>query len=262
MECQIIKMEGKMDRQSRLLAAFKNYAERQRNAYVDIFPWQMQMRNSMVMFVAANNLRGLRGACTPTAETKICGWLTAFLEEKGGQRVIYLAEISSRSATNASPVFKGIGKKLFDALLQWAKEKNVQFIYLYPLNEKVKALYERWGLAQEAYNARGQDMSKYMFYKLDLAASPSPSFLAKLKQTQTSAEVTEIDVLADYLTNAQIQFMRRLESTDKDLYDVISKELQTVIQMCDNEDELDQGIMEIIQQYNSIPKQGGKRKRT
>lgn len=72
---------------------------------------------------------------------RICGWLTAQLKETDSRRYIYLAEISTRRIRDE--LYGGVGKKLHDALV--AAASGYDFIYLYPVNERVAAVYEKWG---------------------------------------------------------------------------------------------------------------------
>ena len=74
---------------------------------------------------------------------RICGWLTAQLKETDARRYIYLAEISTRRIRDE--LYGGVGRRLHEALLYAARQGGYDFIYLYPVNAKVAAVYEGWG---------------------------------------------------------------------------------------------------------------------
>lgn len=74
---------------------------------------------------------------------RICGWLTAQLKEIDARRYIYLAEISTRRIRDE--LYGGVGRRLHEALLDAARQGGYDFIYLYPVNAKVAAVYEGWG---------------------------------------------------------------------------------------------------------------------
>ena len=76
---------------------------------------------------------------------RICGWLTAQLKvnEDASRRYIYLAEISTRRIRDE--LYGGVGRRLHEALLYAARQGGYDFIYLYPVNAKVAAVYEGWG---------------------------------------------------------------------------------------------------------------------
>lgn len=76
---------------------------------------------------------------------RICGWLTAQLKgsEDKPPKYVYLAEISTRRIRD--DIYGGVGKKLHDALVKTASDNGYNFIYLYPVNATVAAVYEKWG---------------------------------------------------------------------------------------------------------------------
>jgi hypothetical protein len=94
-------------------------------------PWKARC-NSADWHYVAKNPAGL-----------ICGWLRATLYREKGQTYIYLAEISTRRIKDE--FFGGVGRRLHDALISDATGVGADFIYLYPLNDKVASIYETWG---------------------------------------------------------------------------------------------------------------------
>ena len=73
----------------------------------------------------------------------IVGWLLAETRNRFGRVYVYLSEISATRIP--SPEHRGIGKALYDKLLEDAKADGAYFIYLYPLTEAAKATYTKWG---------------------------------------------------------------------------------------------------------------------
>lgn len=114
-------------------------ADSQQSAFKSIFPWKKQCDEAKdhVHYVAQSP-KGI-----------ICGWLTAEWKNEKGQHYIYLNEISTRRIKDE--LYGGVGLKLHDALVKDAKEAGVDFIYLYPLNPDVAAIYKRaeWGYVEQ-----------------------------------------------------------------------------------------------------------------
>jgi hypothetical protein len=81
----------------------------------------------------------------PAPDNLICGWLAAQLKENGNasRKYIYLAEISTRRIRDK--LYGGVGQKLHNALVEVAKANGYHFIYLYPVNPTVAAVYVKWG---------------------------------------------------------------------------------------------------------------------
>ena len=97
-----------------------------------ITPWQSKFGNDPDWHFVAQAPDG-----------RICGWLTAQFKETDSRRYIYLAEISTRRIRDE--VYGGVGSRLHEALVATASKENYDFIYLYPVNAKVAAVYEKWG---------------------------------------------------------------------------------------------------------------------
>jgi hypothetical protein len=114
-------------------------ADSQQDAFKSIFPWKKQCEEaSDHIHYVAQSPNGI-----------ICGWLTARLVEEFGQHYMYLNEISTRRIKDE--LYGGVGLTLHAALVKDAKEAGVDFIYLYPLNPEVAAIYKRaeWGYTEQ-----------------------------------------------------------------------------------------------------------------
>jgi hypothetical protein len=114
-------------------------AESQQDAFKSIFPWKKQCEEaSDHIHYVAQSPKGI-----------ICGWLTAEWKNEKGQHYIYLNEISTRRIKDE--LYGGVGMNLHAALVKDAKEAGVDFIYLYPLNPDVAAIYKRaeWGYVEQ-----------------------------------------------------------------------------------------------------------------
>jgi hypothetical protein len=135
MACTVERYDCRND--AKKLYEMGQEAEKQKDAFVSIFPWKKQCAEAEdhVHYIA----RSPKGI--------ICGWLTARSAEMFGQYYIYLNEISTRRIKDE--LYGGIGKKLHDALLKDAQEAEVDFIYLYPLNPGVAEIYKTWGYKTE-----------------------------------------------------------------------------------------------------------------
>ena len=114
-------------------------AESQQDAFKSIFPWKKQCEESPThVHYVAQAPNGI-----------ICGWLTARVIDDYSQHYIYLNEISTRRVRDK--LYGGVGLSLHSALVKDAKEAGVDFIYLYPLNPEVAAIYQKpeWGYVKQ-----------------------------------------------------------------------------------------------------------------
>lgn len=104
-----------------------------------IFPWKKQCDEP------GNHVHYIAQAPNGT----ICGWLRAKVIDKYGRHYIYLNEISTRRVRDE--LYGGVGLSLNSALVKDAVAEGVDFIYLYPLNPEVAAIYQRpeWGYARQ-----------------------------------------------------------------------------------------------------------------
>lgn len=100
-----------------------------------ITPWQSKFGNDPDWHFVAQAPDG-----------RICGWLTAQLKETDSRKYVYLAEISTRRIRDE--LYGGVGRRLHEALVTAARGENYDFIYLYPVSEKVAAVYEGWGYSR------------------------------------------------------------------------------------------------------------------
>ena len=137
MACKVTRYDC-MDNSAQIRELGK-IAESQQDAFKSIFPWKKQCDEAKDhIHYVAQSPAGI-----------ICGWLTARLVEEFGQHYIYLNEISTRRIKDE--LYGGVGLKLHDALVKDAKDAGVDFIYLYPLNTEVAAIYKRaeWGYVEQ-----------------------------------------------------------------------------------------------------------------
>jgi hypothetical protein len=106
-------------------------------------------------------------AKTPAPDNRICGWLTAQLKDDHDRKYIYLSEISTRRIRDE--VYGGVGTKLHEALLAAARAEKYDFIYLYPVNKKVAAVYEKW------HYTKSLETLPHQFYVINLERGPTPA---------------------------------------------------------------------------------------
>lgn len=241
MSCEIFLLHGCVDKNASLVKAFQYVARMQKSGFKDIFPWETHIDNDMIMFIAATDVATLR-ACrkVPTKDTQICGWLTAFIQGN----VVYLAEISSRSASDNR--YKGIGYELFMRLVEWCKNNSKEFIYLYPLNDVVKNIYvNKWGLQEITINQNSPRNSKYLFYRLKTLPSPQ-----EILEKERRFEITDFDIVAESMTKAQVEWMQQLKKTCPKRFGEIVDELQKLICACGEPCEASSEIDSYLKQLN------------
>ncbi len=216
--CDLYLFQGKITNQDMMNRLVK-VAESQKNQYLHIFPWNIRMASNTIMIVAASDVMCLRGrqanpAIVPTPRTNICGWLTAYLYKKKNHNFMYLSELSSKSALDKdNGLYKGLARRMFDKLVDYAKNNNVGFIYLYPMNDAVRDIYTRWGFSEA-----GQNRRKYQYYRMDINDGIFNNAVQSLESKENDVIVDDFDAIAENLTREQSNFMRSIEETDEDLY--------------------------------------------
>jgi GNAT superfamily N-acetyltransferase len=234
--CDIFKVHTPVAK-SGLAKSFVNLAKSQEKFFRDIFPWRLAENSDMLMLIAATDLKRLRQtsarACSaaPTDRTRICGWLTAIVDKKN---TVYLSEFSCRSAVDKDPMFRGVAQRLFEELKAWCAGNGIRYIYLYPLNATVEAIYERWGLSKQIYtnSQTGQSKTtKHMFYRL--STLPTPENLTKM-----SRPTLDYDVIAEHLTRSQNALLRRIRDERPDVYLDITKTIEGLIAVCEEDPDV------------------------
>lgn len=181
-----------------VIASYANVANRQQNANhgfnATVLPWKMgcSTDKDAVHFIAHHT--------SPAGNRLICGWLVAGFSVIAGQRTGYIYEISTRRIKDA--YYGGIGQALHDAFLEEAVKRNVDFVYLFPINEKIASIYAipAWG-----YTQMDPDI-KQMFHML--RAPPSPEFLDTLRRPDPASLIARAFVIAD--ANPANPYLRRL----------------------------------------------------
>lgn len=137
----------------------------------------------------------------------ICGWLRATLYREKGQTYIYLAEISTRRIKDE--FFGGVGRRLHDALVSDATANSVDFIYLYPLNDKVASIYETWGYVRP----RAEIVQQFLI----LRAPPSGRILDTLMPENIRKHLVTAHEIA------------KQKPEDKELLDLISRARRSIL---------------------------------
>lgn len=193
-----------------LAAAAKVQQDKNAGFNETIQPWKFTcaMDDSVVHFVAQNTA-GL-----------ICGWLAAGFGTRAGQTTGHIHEISTRRIKDA--YYGGVGQALHAAFLEEAARRNVDFVYLFPLNEKVAAIYATpaWGYTQL------DPVLKQMFRPL--RAPPTPEFLDTLRGPTAESLLERAFALA--LAKPADQNARRLVTAAKP-YVLSSKEIQSQLEV-------------------------------
>ena len=137
MACKVTRYDCQHN--SRQLLELARVAESQQDAFKSIFPWKKQCEEAPThVHYVAQSPAGI-----------ICGWLTARVVDEFSQHYIYLNEISTRRIRDE--LYGGVGLSLHTVLVKDAREAGVDFIYLYPLNPEVAAIYQRpeWGYVKQ-----------------------------------------------------------------------------------------------------------------
>lgn len=169
--CKITRYDCNNEEESKKIAGLINAANEQQDrdhGFIDIFPWLGGCDLAEIHYVAQK------------ADGTICGWMTVKVREAKGRKFLYLSEISAIRIQDES--YRGVGKRLHDKLVEDSKTEDgkgfaYDFIYLYPLNEKVKATYkDKWG-----YKDLFPGDAKHEHLYLKLGAQPTPAVKEEIK---------------------------------------------------------------------------------
>ncbi len=169
------------------IAKYTNIVTKQYAAeknFEDIFPWLWNCQKSPYVHFIAHSKRA-------DGSTIILGWLTLLVLEHNGKPHGSISEISTRRVRDE--FYGGVGKRLNDAVVAWATKEGLEFLYLWPLNETVRAIYMRpeWG-----YLPKQEDV-RHLFRVL--RGEPPADFLATLVRTQETEDAEMMESLEEHL---------------------------------------------------------------
>ena len=221
-----------------LFNAFKKKAEQQSRDFIQVFPWKIDnYLDSYVMFVAATDVSCISNPkdCD-NVESVICGWITAMIEKDEG--AVYLSQITSQSAVHKDDSrFMGVAKRLFVELVSWCENNNKSFIYLFPLNDKVRSIYRKWGF---------YDHGKYQY--MDIKNSPSKKWFQKQRdheEKQIKEEIKEqFDTVAKYTRKSQKKTLYKVQQEFPDVFEQLLNTVQYFESMIDELSDEDQELEE------------------
>ena len=151
--CEISRYD--CDKNEGIIKELGDTAEGQRAGFKRIFPWEKQCDKGDF---ERKHIHYVAHAHTKEGETIICGWLTAIWKTEFDQNYVYINEISTRRIVDA--YYGGVGQRLHARLVEDAKASGAEFIYLFPLDDGVVPIYEKWG-----YRTMRPEIS-HMFLKL------------------------------------------------------------------------------------------------
>lgn len=166
--CRITRYDCPQDKTK--LDALIEIAKQQQDSFESIFPWNQ-------------GCTAPRHYVAQRADGTICGWAAVVPRtsnprrpDKATYKFLYLSEISVIRTQDES--FKGVGKRLHDRLVEDATKEGQDFIYLYPLNEGVKATYiNKWGYTP-------LDGTSLLLYKVKPDREIPVRLIRKLSPTQ------------------------------------------------------------------------------
>lgn len=246
MACEVVVIDGQYTNPE-TVQKFVNIAKKQKDAFRQIFPWEISLKKRVVMIIASTNLRKLRSTTAPSGFSKICGWLTAFVDYR--DKSCYISELSSRSVSDKAPEFRGVAYRLYQELITFCQKKNLKYIYLYPLNDVVKSIYEKWGLQPVEYkNVNTSQVKKttHMFYQLDLGYLPNNR---RLDEMSRPSEIDDFETIAEYLTNSNKTMLESLKINNKNMFDDIVMNLEALVAICEDGNTKADCIQDYIQNY-------------
>ncbi len=180
-------LECRKKKERQQILAYAEQIAKQYNAeknYTDIFPWKKACKGAPYVHFIAHAKRA-------DGSTLILGWLTLLILEHDGKPHGSIVEISTRRIRDE--FYGGVGKRLNDAVVSWATEKGLEFLYLWPLNETVRAIYMRpeWGYLPK------QDDVRQLFRVL--RGEPPADFLATLVRTEEMEDAEMMESLEEHI---------------------------------------------------------------
>lgn len=235
--CKITRYECKNEEESKKIAELVDVANQQQNEYhgfVDIFPWLGGCDLAEIHYVAQK------------ADGTVCGWMSVKERMWKKRKYLYLSEISAIRIQDES--YRGVGKRLHDQLVQDSKDPSdpegkrflYDFIYLYPLNEKVKATYVgKWGY-KELFP--GDTNHEHLYLKL--GADPTKA----LKLDILPKDMPRVYTIQAYRYAAKAP-------RDEDLIRVIAKNRRDVLEKDERWQEL-ADVIGTVELYESMEAEG------
>ncbi len=106
-----------------------------------------------------DKVKGILGICfVAELDNKIIGYITACEKEVPSYRLVKVAELEN-IFVKAEQRSKGVGKKLMDKFINWAKELNLDkvAVNVFALNEKAISFYKR-----EGFDLQDLTLEKYL----------------------------------------------------------------------------------------------------
>lgn len=258
--CKITRLDCDDPAQKAEVSKLADKADLQIGSFESIFPWLTRCDLASRHYVAKKD------------DNTICGWMSVNARKKGNQTFFYLSEISV--IRTPDPSFKGVGLRLHQTLVEEAKKEGKDFIYLYPLNEKVKATYtsDKWG-----YRSLPGD-PEHLYYVV--AKDPTPSTMNMLKPKAISPRLytaRAYDVARNLLKNDVLTklvqdrrrslFSQLRKPENKALLENLKNTLDTIEQNAYveedyqlSEEELKDALQDAILAIPYSPSQGGTRR--
>jgi len=217
--CYMLRLECGNQADRRLISLLKEVADKQRESFPDITPWDMRCKREnkdVVMYVAITRNKSLRTRGDSITYSKIadevndisiCGWMSVNVENNEHGKQYYLNQVAARNDPMQPKkgkklnFYAGIGTAFIQMLEEDAKQNGVNYIYLLSLSSAV-GFYKKMG-----YSRVTEPSGMYMYKQI--SAIPN-YFIMKLRQKEDDNR--KRDAIMEALTNIQIELMAIDES--------------------------------------------------
>lgn len=247
-KCRVYVFECADASHLEMLTFLQEVAAKQKAAYIDIFPWETTCDDTKMMLVslAMENPPGGKLVLDKLKEAPpiVCGWLVATYNPKYPKLGAYINKLSTRTPTD--PTFGGVGKQL----LQAVEDLGPDFIYLYPLSEKVSEFYAKY-----EYNPMKSGV-KHMFKILKKSSRLTLPKVQSVVSNLNEVEQFKEDVKYSLSDAEYKRLMEVIKKTPKDEHDILVK---AAMELFYKEEDEEVGRENIREWLNGI--KGGRRRR-
>lgn len=239
-KCRVVRLSCAHDAEklAKFIEIIKTQLATSPENYKDEFPWEKECYNPNYVHYIAH---GVRADGSPI----VCGWMVVLPHSDAYGKRVFLIGISTRRTRDM--FYGGVGQLLHNAMVDEFTHEGYDFIYLWPLNDTVRAIYSgaAWG-----YTQLREDVA-HMFRILK--ALPPKEFLDTLVQKETNP-ISELDEFMENYVESN-SGIANLYSAARPYFTVNPKNLKNlstnleVAASFETEDDITIGMVEALTQF-------------
>lgn len=239
-KCNIVRLTCKDDLEeiNVFTALVKAQLGKSSENFKDEFPWEKECYNPDYVHYIAHSKKG-------NGSRVVCGWCVVLPHSDGLGKRVYLIGISTRRTRDE--LYGGVGQLLHNTILEEYGSAGYDFVYLWPLNDAVRAIYksDKWGYVEL------RDDVHHLFRILN--KSPSAEFLESLVKKESGPYDELNEFMDNYIgSNSNIERLykqaRSFFPLNKNDFEHLSVNLQTAA-MFETEAETMSGMKNYLTKY-------------